>query len=153
LQRDAIVTDSVRKQIVDAAIAIVNTSPPVGFPTVWDSRQEAFDPSELPSILVLEMREDGQSEKEGRWGYFVKRAFTLRFEIRVATGTPRVALDTLYVYLVQRLGQQQFGGLAEDCYDTLLEWQYADSDAPYTLLQIDFRVEYSTLKNDPTKIN
>ena len=147
-------TASVRKQIVDEAIAMLSAgSPPAGFPQVWDTRLEPFEATELPAIVVFEIREDGQSEKEGRWSYFIKRAFTLRVEIRVATGTPRVAIDPFYVWIVQQFGQQTFGGLAEDTYDTLLEWQYADSDQPYTLLQIDFRVEYSTLKNDPTRIN
>jgi hypothetical protein len=144
-------TDSVRKQIVDAAIALINTSPPYTAPLADDTRLQSYTPAELPSIAVFEVREDGQSEKEGRWSYFVKRAFTLRIEIRVAADHPRPIVDPMYVWIGQKLGAQQFGGLAEDCYETLLEWQYADADQPYTLLQIDYRIEYSTLKNDPTK--
>lgn len=144
-------TDSVRKQIVDAAIALINTSPPYVTPLADDTRLQSYQPEELPSIAVFEIREDGQSEKEGRWSYFVKRAFTLRVEIRVAADHPRPVVDPMYVWIGQQLGAQQFSGLAEDCYETLLEWQYADADQPYTLLQIDFRVEYSTLKNDPSK--
>jgi hypothetical protein len=145
------VTDSVRKQIVDAAIALINASPPYVTPLADDTRQQSYTPDELPSIALFEIREDGQSEKEGRWSYFVKRAFTLRLELRVGSDTPRSVVDPIYVWIGQKLGAQQFGGLAEDCYETLLEWQYADADQPYTLLQIDFRIEYSTLKNDPTR--
>jgi hypothetical protein len=122
------VTDSVRKQIVDAAIALINTSPPYVAPLADDTRQQSYTPDELPSIAVFEIREDGQSEKEGRWSYFVKRAFTLRIEIRIAADRPRPIVDPMYVWIGQKL-----------------------ADQPYTLLQIDFRVEYSTLKNDPTK--
>lgn len=147
-------TDSVRKQIVDAAIALINTDAPSGVPAADDTRLESYTPAELPALTIFEIREEGESEKEGRWGYFVKRTFTMRIEIRIAETTAvkaRAAVDPIYVWVGQQLGQQQFGGLAEDCYETLLEWQYADSDQPYTLLQMDFRVEYSTLKNDPTK--
>lgn len=144
-------TDSIRKQIVDAAIALINASPPYVTPLADDTRLQSYTPDELPSIVLFEIREDGQSEKEGRWSYFVKRAFTLRVEIRVGADTPRSVIDPFYVWIGQRLGQQTFGALAEDCYETLLEWQYADADQPYTLLQIDFRIEYSTLKNDPSK--
>jgi hypothetical protein len=152
-------TDSVRKQIVDMAIAQINTSAPAGVPTADDTRLESYSPSELPAITVFEIREEGETEKESRWGYFVKRTFTLRIEIRVASDSDtvkaRAALDPLYVWVAQKTAsayqQPAFGGLAESAYETLLEWQYADSDQGYTLLQIDFRVEYSTLRNDPTK--
>jgi hypothetical protein len=147
-------TDSVRKQIVDLAIAKINTSAPAGIPIADDTRLPSYTPDELPAITVFEIREDGQVEKEGRWSYFVKRAFTLRVETRIAETLAtkcRQAMDPLYVWVGQSLGAFQFGGLAEDCYETLLEWQYADADQAYTLLQTDFRVEYSTLKNDPSK--
>jgi hypothetical protein len=152
-------TASVRKQIVDMAIAQINTSAPSGVPAANDTRLESYQPSELPAITVFEIREEGESEKSSRWGYLIKRTFTLRIEIRVAsdsdTVSSREAIDPIYVWVAQQTAsayqQPAFGGLAESCYETLLEWQYADSDQGYTLLQIDFRVEYSTLRNDPTK--
>jgi hypothetical protein len=150
-------TASVREQIVAAAVAQLNTSRPVGVPQADNSRLEPYQPSELPAMNIFRIREEGESEKEGRWSYFVKRTFTLRVELRFASDTAAVDMDPSYVWAGQTLatGYQQpaFGGLAESCYETLLEWQYADSDQPYTLLQIDFRVEYSTLRNDPTRIN
>jgi hypothetical protein len=145
------VTDSIRKQIVDAAITLLSTNAPMGTPAIDDQRLESYQPEELPALTVFQIREEGESEKEGRWSYFVKRTLTLRIELRVAGDTARAAVDPTYVFIGQALGQQKFGGLAEDCYETLLEWQYADVDQPYNLLQIDFRVEYSTLKSDPTR--
>lgn len=149
-------TASVRKQIVDAAIALLNASPPGGFPSIDDTRLEPYsaDGAELPSCTVFEIREEGDTEKEGRWSYFVKRIFTMRVELRIAETVAlkaRAAMDPLYVYVGQTLGGQQFGTLAEDTYESLLEWQYAAEDQAYTLLQIDFRVLYSTLKADPTR--
>jgi hypothetical protein len=150
-------TASVRQQIVTAAIALLNTSRPSGVPQADETRLESYTPAELPAMTVFRIREEGESEKEGRWSYFVKRTFTLRIELRFASDTAPADMDSTYVWVGQQLGQQQFGPsanggtLAEDCYETLLEWQYADADQPYTLLQIDFRVEYSTLKEDPTR--
>ncbi len=152
-------TDSVRKQIVDAAIALLNASPPSGVPQADDTRLESYSGPELPAITVFELRENDALEKEGRWSYFLNRDLTVRVEIRIAettVKTARQAMDPLYVYVAQQLagiGQQNqtFGGLAEDCYEALLEWQYAAEDQPYTLLQLDFRVTYSTLKTDPTR--
>jgi hypothetical protein len=153
-------TDSIRKQIVDMAIALINTSPPAGVPAADDTRLESYQGvGELPAITVLELRQESELEKEGRWSYFLNRTFTLRIEMRVAAtnaASARVAMDPLYVWVAQQLsgiGQQNqtFGGLAEDCFETIAEWQYAAEDQPYTLLQLDFRVVYSTLKTDPTR--
>jgi hypothetical protein len=150
-------TASVRSQIVDAAIALLNTSPPAGVPEADDTRLESYnaDAGELPAITVFEIREEMETEKEGRWSYFLKRTFTMRVEMRVAETVAvkaRLAMDPLYVWVGQCLGGQQFGSLAEDCYEALAEWQYAAADQPYTLLQLDFRVLYSTLKTDPTRV-
>ena len=147
-------TASVRKQIGDAAIALINASPPAGVPVADDTRLEAYSGPELPAISVFEIREESETEKEGRWSYFLKRTFTLRVEIRIAetlAHAARAAMDPLYVWVGTQLGGQQFGGLAEDCYEALAEWQYAAEDQAYTLLQLDFRVLYSTLKTDPTR--
>lgn len=147
-------TASVRSQIVTAAIAAINASPPGGVPTADDTRLESYTAAELPAVSVFELREQAETEKEGRWSYFVKRSFTMRIEIRIAATVAlaaRATLDPIYVWIGQKLGGNQFSGLAEDCYEELLEWQYAAEDQPYTLLQLDFRVLYSTIKSDPTR--
>jgi hypothetical protein len=149
---------SVRSRIIDAAIALLNTNTPSGVPQADDTRLESYTPGELPSILVFENREQGETEKEGRWAYFVKKALTLRVEIRIAETDvlkSRAAMDPIYCWCVQQIAAANqapvFGGLAEDSYESQLEWQYAAEDQAFTLLQIDFRVEYSTIKNDPTR--
>lgn len=149
---------SVRSRIIDAAIAQLNTNTPSGVPAADDTRLESYTPGELPSILVFENREQGETEKEGRWAYFVKKALTLRVEIRIAETDvlkSRAAMDPIYCWCVQQIAAPNqapvFGGLAEDSYESQLEWQYAAEDQAFTLLQIDFRVEYSTIKNDPTR--
>src|ERR1700761_5631758 len=100
-------TDSVRKRIVDMAIAQINANAPAGVPTADDTRLETYTPEELPAITVFEIREEGESEKESRWGYFVARTFTLRVEIRLASDsdevTGRQAMDPIYVWVVQNV--------------------------------------------------
>lgn len=147
-------TASVRSQIVDAAITLLNASPPSGVPATDDTRLESYTAGELPSIVLFEIRDESETEKEGRWSYFLKHTFTMRAELRIAETVAvkaRAAMDPLFVWVATQLGGQQFGALAEDCYPTLAEWQYAAEDQPYTLLQLDFRVLYSTLKSDPTR--
>lgn len=144
---------TIRSQIVTAAVAQLNTGTPSGVPQADDHRQQSYTPEELPSIAVFEVREESETEKEGRWSYFLKRTFTLRVEVRFAGDAGRTVFDPMLVWIGKQLGGFQFTGLAEDCYESLTEWQYADLDQPYTLVQIDFRVHYSTLKGDPTRIS
>jgi hypothetical protein len=145
---------SIRSRIVDAAITALNTATPGGVPATDDTRLEGYTPGELPSIGVFEIRQESNTLKEGRWGYFLDHAFTMRVEMRIAETVAvkaRATMDPLYVWVGQTLGGQQFSNLAEDCYEALAEWQYAAEDQAYTLLQVDFRVLYKTLKTDPTR--
>lgn len=148
-------TATVRNQIMDAALAMLNNSPPGGVPQTDDGRIQPYSEDELPTAVLYEIREDDQNEKEGRWSYFLKRTFTMRIEVRVAApaggDSPRAAIDPILVWIGKTLGAQQFNGLAEDCYEQHTEWQRADESRPYTMVQVDFVIEYSTLKSDPTR--
>ena len=140
---------SLRAQIVDAAVALLNTSRPAGIPACDRVRFEPYQPTELPAINVMPVREESE-KKTGRWGPLLTRGFTLRVECRVAGDPADVILDPLLVWAGQKLGGQTFGVLAEDCFETLCEWSYAGSDQNYSMASLDFRVNFSTLINDPT---
>ena len=145
-------TATIRNRIIDEALVLLNTSPPVGFPDVDDHRLESYQPAELPAVTVFEIRDEGEINKVGgRWGYFVDRNLTLRVEVRVAGDVGRDIVDPFLAWIGQQLGGQQFGGLATDTFEALTEWQYAAEDQPYTLVQQDFRVQYTVLKSDPTR--
>jgi len=141
---------SLRAQIVDAAIALLNTSPPAGIPFAERIRFEPYGPEDLPAINVMPVREESE-KKTGRWGPLLTRGFTLRVECRVSGSPADVILDPLLVWAGQSLGGQDFGLLAEDCYETLCEWSYAGSDQNYSMASLDFRINFSTLSNDPTR--
>jgi hypothetical protein len=142
---------SIRDRIVDAAIAAINTGAPAGMPKADDSRMEPYKPEELPSINVFELLEEDSNEAhDGRWGPLLERVMTLRVEMRTAGDPPRKALDAMYCWVAQQLGNQQFGRLCDQCIESRHEWQNAAADQPYTLLLTDFRISFSTLKGDPT---
>jgi len=134
---------------VDAAIVLLNTATPAGVPAADRVRFEPYTPEELPAINVMPVREESE-KKTGRWGGLLTRAFTLRVECRVAGDPADELLDPLLTWAGQALGNQQFGGLAEDCVETLCEWSYAGSDQNYSMASLDFRVNFSTLSTDPT---
>lgn len=141
---------SLREQIIQAALALLNTSPPSGVPQTTRARVQPYDPSELPAMTIKSLRNEGQNEKEGRWGYFIQNTFSLRMEFYVAGDAADELIDPMYVWAVQQLGAQQFGSLAQDCYEGIMEWEYADQDLPYAKATLDFRVEFNSLKKDPT---
>lgn len=141
---------SLREQITIAAMAVLNTSPPVGVPATTRTRMQPYTPEELPAMTVKSLREEMETEKEGRWSYFLKRTFTLRVEFYVAGDAADSLIDPLYIWAGQSLGGNSFGKLAEDCIEGLMEWEYADQDLPYAKATLDFRVLYNTLKTDPT---
>jgi hypothetical protein len=145
-------TATVRNQIVDAALALLNTDPPTGFPVADDHQLESYQPGQLPAVTVFEIRDEGEINKiGGRWGPFLDRNLTFRVEVRVAGDVGRAIVDPFLAWIGTCLGGQQFGGLATDTFEALTEWQYAALDQPYTLVQQDFRVQYSVLKTDPTR--
>lgn len=144
---------TVRDQIITAAIAVLNTSAPIGIPAADRLRMESYEPSELPAMNVFPVREEVKSEAVGRWGPIVTRSMTMRVILHAAgsdTVSADKALDPLAAW-VSTLGGQQFGGLALDTEESSLEWLYDDEDLPYSSLAIDFRVDYKTLKADATK--
>jgi hypothetical protein len=147
--------NSIREQIIQAALALLNTGTPSGVPQTQRARMEGYDPSELPAIAIKSVREEDEYEKEGKRSYFLKRTFTLRVEVRVVGPAPDQLADPMLVWAGKQLGGQTFlsGGvnLAEECLEALTEWQYASEDQPYVLAQLDFRVYYNTLKTDPAR--
>jgi hypothetical protein len=135
---------------MDAILAAVNASPPTGVPQTSDGRFEPFQASELPSIVLFEVREENEPQKAGRWSPLLQRSFTARFEVRVDSVPARTAADPIIAWLGQTLGGSQLGGLAEQVYEQLSEWQRIAEDFPHTLISIDFRVDYTSLMSDPT---
>jgi hypothetical protein len=146
---------SIREQIIEAAIVALNTGRPGGVPAADRTRMEPYQAGDLPAVTVMPVREGMVHEKSSRWAYYLKRTLTFRVECRVAGNPADELLDPLLTWAGQALATPPngaaFGGLAEDCIETLCEWQYAAQDQPYAMAMLDFTVEYVTLKADPTK--
>lgn len=144
---------TIRDQIIEAAIAKLNTSTPVGVPTATRLRMTPYEPEELPAINVFPVREEVRSDPAGRFGPVVMRSMTFRVLLHARgsdTVSPDKALDDMAAW-VSHLGGQQFGGLAIDTEESSLEWLYEEEDFAYSSLAIDFRVDFKTLKSDQTK--
>ncbi len=146
---------SIREQIIDAAMTALNgPTRPVGLPQADRLRMEPYQLADMPAINVMSLREEVQPMQDGRWGPLLERAFTLRVVCYVAGAPADQAIDPLAVWIEQSLSSpylgKAFGGLAQDCYLSLMEWQYADDDQNYAAALMDFRVTYQTSRSDPT---
>ncbi|MBS0364906.1 MAG: hypothetical protein JSR67_03670 [Proteobacteria bacterium] len=142
---------TVRNRIMDGILAALNAATPSGVPQTLDGRTEPFQAAELPSIVLFELREEDQPQKDSRWSPFLDRTFTVRLEVRVIGQPARTAADPILAWIGQVLGGSQIGGLAIQCHEVLTEWQRVTEDYPYTLVQTDYRISYVTLMTDPTR--
>lgn len=144
---------SVREQIIQAAVALVNASPPTGVPACQRTRaapSENVDPGVLVCFPLDEETEP--QPKTGRFGPTVTHTFTLQF-VGYATDTiPDQALDPILVWLSQCLGGQQFGGLAIQTTPRKKEWNYSQSNVKAAAVAVGFSIEFKTLRNDESQV-
>jgi hypothetical protein len=139
---------SVREQIVQAAVALLNTAAPPGMPVFTRTRLEPYGAEELPAGTVRALREEIEYEKGGKWGPFRKRTFTLRASLFCLGHEGN--LDDMVVWVTSQL-DGQFTPLIEDCIEGLYDFQTALEDHPYCALALDFRVHYHTIVGDQTR--
>lgn len=141
---------TIREQIIQAAIATLNTGTPAGVPQAVRSRLEPYTPGELPACTVKPVREEIEYEAEGKRSYFRRRVLTLRISY-FFTGADESAADPMVQWATQKLDGQVFTSLIEDSIEALYEWEYAAEDAPYFALHQDFRIHYHTVVGDQTR--
>src|SRR5579859_6361507 len=111
---------SIREQIIQAAVAALNTGAPAGMPIAARERVELFSPNELPAFTVgpeyrttaTTYSEDTQYERMGKRSPFAARVFTLRVSIFVV-GDSSVA-DPMAVWATSVLDGQFAPDLLED---------------------------------------
>jgi hypothetical protein len=139
---------TVREQVMTAAIARLNASPPSGIPAFTRTRFEPYGAEELPAATVKWLREEIEYEKGGKWGPYRRRVATMRLSL-YCLGDESV-LDPMIVWATSQL-DGQFSPLIEDCIEALYEFQYALEDERYVGLALDFRIHYHTIVGDQTR--
>jgi len=139
---------TIREQIIEAAVAAVNSGAPAGVPACVRTVMQPAEQAQLPTITVFPVREEVDPAKAGRWGPIIVRTLYLRFVI-YATGDPADgALDPIVEWVAKAIGGSQLGGLAQDAVEHELTWQYDEGNFAVAAVAMDFRIEYQTLRND-----
>jgi hypothetical protein len=142
--------NSIRDQIIAAAIMALNTGTPSGVPRADRARTEPYQPVDLPAITVFPHTDETTTLKNDRWGPIVDRLCIVRVACYVAGDPPDALLDPMIVWAEKTLNSNPFGNLASDILPGRFEWQYANEDQKYSLVLADFHVWYQTLRTDPT---
>jgi len=142
---------TIREQIIEAAVALVNTGAPAGVPLCVRTQMQPNEQAQLPAITCFPFREIITSTKpSGRWGPYIDRVMYLRFVCYNSGAPADQSLDDILAWLTQSLGGQQFGGLAADCVESEINWQFDEGNFQVAAAAIDFKIDYQTLRNDAT---
>ena len=145
---------SIREQILDAVVAALSAgSPPA---TVERSRSADLGPADLPSIIVYPIRDQpGDNSSATRPAVLSRLTFVVECRA-AASASVRAdeAVDPLYVWVVQKLGQQRLadgagGWLNHDMVEGETAFAYDRGEAPYCLASIEFDATYQHLRRDP----
>lgn len=142
---------TIREQIIEAAVALVNSGAPGGVPVCVRTQMQPTETNDLPSLTCFPIREEIADTKTGRWGPIIVRTLYLRF-VGYASGNPAdAALDPMVAWIASQLGGSQLGGLAQDAMEHEINWQYDEGNFAVAAVAMDFRIEYQTLRNDATQ--
>jgi hypothetical protein len=139
---------TIREQIIEAAVAAVNTGTPGGVPQCVRTLMQPSEQSQLPAITAFPVREEVDPGKTGRWGPLIVRTLYLRFVIYASGDPADGALDPIVDWVARSLGGSQIGGLAQDAVEHELTWQYDEGNYAVAAVAMDFRVTYQTRRDD-----
>lgn len=139
---------TIREQIINAAVAAVNSGAPSGVPQCVRTVMQPSEQDQLPTITVFPFREEIDNLKTGRWGPLIVRTLYLRFVIYASGNPADGALDPIVEWVSRQLGGSNLGGLAQDAVEHELTWQYDEGNFAVAAVAMDFRITYQTLRND-----
>lgn len=144
---------SVRERIIQAAVVLVNATPPAGVPSCERTRTAPTEDAAAPALVCFPFDEEvEQHPRTGRFGPIVSRSFTLQLVAYGYGDVPDQALDPTLVWLTKCLGGQQFGGLAIQTTPKKYEWNYSNGNIKAGACAVAFLIEYQTLRNDETQV-
>ncbi len=146
---------TIREQIIEAVLTVLNTSTPPGVPACTRLKMEPMSASDLPAMTIFPMREEVQPAKGGRFAPFVERILTVKIVMEAAgsdTTTADQAVDPMAAWISQ-LGGSTLGGVALDTEEGQSEWLYQEGDFPYAALATELMIHYRTAKANASSVN
>lgn len=155
---------TIREQIIEAITAAVNTGAPSGFPNCVRTLMQPFESAQLPNLTCFPFRESVDSRhSSGRFGPLVTRDLYLRFLVfgmgqveNTDESLPYIpgdqSVDAIIARLVQvLLADVTLGGLASSITEHECNWSYDEGNYLVAAAALDFKIEYQTLRVDPTR--
>ena len=149
---------SIREQIVDGIVALLEASgSPAGL-TVHRERTRPIEDDSLPALVVYcEDEEPKSTDKQTFRSPLVERSLRLIVEARArATGglAPDQALDPLLVWTAQQILQNEtIGGLAIGATEGKTSWITKEADVVVAAAIANYHIRYRTARTDPTSRN
>lgn len=140
---------SIREQLILAAVAALVASPPAGVPAVDRSRGYALEVANLPSGVVVPLKEE-VDVVGGLGGPIVKRRLRVAIVWRgfraasPATAGPDTALDAALNWGVKTLVGSNLGGLAMYLEEVSTSWEYEQGEKFFCKAVQEFEVHYTT---------
>lgn len=141
---------SVRKQLRDAAIALLNNQRPANIPECTKRRYIPGEKLTEPRIAAFFGEEDA-TRPGGRSGPLTKRSLTLVLQAMVVVETPDEAddaMEPLLEHIVERMGDSNLGGLALDITEESTLWASGQAGAFYLVGLTRWKIEFQTKRND-----
>ena len=139
---------TIRAQILDLALAALNTDRPTGIPVATRVRLEPLEDQEAPAIAVY-IGAESVEPATNRHGPLVKRELELVVECRVVGDTPDVLLDPLVDWTSRTLTGLE-STLFHDIQEAGTDFRFELSGYLYGLAVQRFRVLYQTQRADPS---
>lgn len=144
------------EEVIDAVMARVNTTPPVGIPTTKLEEEWDQNVADLPSCSLFPGKERvSKPEQLGPRPTIRARDMILSFEVRAAVGpglSARRATAPIRRWLIQRLAGSDLGSrLAIAVEEDGVDWIYEGADLSYCLAVVQFTVTYIARVDDLSK--
>lgn len=145
---------SVRQDIRDAVIALLNAAPPTGVPVTTKRR---YVPGEklVESRIAAFFAEEAANRIGGAAGPLTKRSLTIALQAMVGVENPEDAddaIEPLLTHIVDRMGDTNLGGLALNVSEVSTLWGSANDAGRFYLVGLTrWQVDYQTRRDDLTR--
>jgi hypothetical protein len=146
---------SIREQIADALLTVLQASGAPGGLTVHRERTRPIEQDKLPAILVyFEDEEPTPLEKQKFAAPLTQRHLNVVLEMRaLAQGGQATdqAVDPLYLWIMQQvMADEKFSGLAMGVTEGPMKWTAKEADVIFAGAALHLVIHYRTSRLDPT---
>ena len=145
---------TVRTDIRDAVLSLLNTGTPEGIP---ETTKRRYVPGEklVESRIAAFFAEETDNRIGGPAGPLTKRSLTIALQAMVGVENPEDADDAvepLLTHIVDRMGDTNLGGLALNVVEVSTLWASANDAGRFYLVALTrWQIEYQTRRADLTR--